>query len=592
MSYTALYRKYRPNNFANVVGQEVIVKILKNSIINNNISHAFLFSGPRGTGKTSVAKIFAHAVNCLDFADDICNTCKNCMFLKENDSDIIEIDAASNNGVEEIRILRDNVKLLPSFCKYKVYIIDEVHMLSTGAFNALLKTLEEPPSHVIFILATTEPNKIPLTILSRCQRFDFNSISMEALNSRLSYILESENKTLSPSVIRHISELSGGGLRDAINLLDQILSLNNSDVTIEEIDKINGNISKDMIFTFFKYLLDGSNEKVLSFINNMANDGKNFADFINQLLIVLRDIVINNQVSDYFDEEYSKKLDEYVIDTEVSVKIAEILNTLLKEIKNSSDQVLLIEIYSMHITQVINNYNKKEISYEQKKEIKENNSHVEPVRDNIEEKEEDKSLTDEKLIDENINDTLDIVTSNEKNEDSYESNNDLVDTSNQKNQTNNAFQKLKEIRINNVLYGANKDILKSVLQNYDEINYYISNKNYNTLSALLLDGKVVVASDEYLLFSFPDESYISRFDSIYKSIELFMNEIYGKTYKVVAVTDIEWTHVKNNFIENKKNNIPYTKIEENDVKLEESDNFSELENSALNIFGENTVSVK
>jgi len=592
MSYTALYRKYRPNNFANVVGQEVIVKILKNSIINNNISHAFLFSGPRGTGKTSVAKIFAHAVNCLDFADDICNTCKNCMFLKENDSDIIEIDAASNNGVEEIRILRDNVKLLPSFCKYKVYIIDEVHMLSTGAFNALLKTLEEPPSHVIFILATTEPNKIPLTILSRCQRFDFNSISMEALNSRLSYILESENKTLSPSVIRHISELSGGGLRDAINLLDQILSLNNSDVTIEEIDKINGNISKDMIFTFFKYLLDGSNEKVLSFINNMANDGKNFADFINQLLIVLRDIVINNQVSNYFDEEYSKKLDEYVIDTEVSVKIAEILNTLLKEIKNSSDQVLLIEIYSMHITQVINNYNKKEISYEQKKEIKENNSHVEPVRDNIEEKEEDKSLTDEKLIDENINDTLDIVTSNEKNEDSYESNNDLVDTSNQKNQTNNAFQKLKEIRINNVLYGANKDILKSVLQNYDEINYYISNKNYNTLSALLLDGKVVVASDEYLLFSFPDESYISRFDSIYKSIELFMNEIYGKTYKVVAVTDIEWSHVKNNFIENKKNNIPYTKIEENDVKLEESDNFSELENSALNIFGENTVSVK
>ena len=584
MSYTALYRKYRPNNFANVVGQEVIVKILKNSIINNNISHAFLFSGPRGTGKTSVAKIFAHAVNCLDFADDICNTCKNCMFLKENDSDIIEIDAASNNGVEEIRILRDNVKLLPSFCKYKVYIIDEVHMLSTGAFNALLKTLEEPPSHVIFILATTEPNKIPLTILSRCQRFDFNSISMEALNSRLSYILESENKTLSPSVIRHISELSGGGLRDAINLLDQILSLNNSDVTIEEIDKINGNISKDMIFTFFKYLLDGSNEKVLSFINNMANDCKNFADFINQLLIVLRDIVINNQVSNYFDEEYSKKLDEYVIDTEVSVKIAEILNTLLKEIKNSSDQILLIEIYSMHITQVINNYNKKE--------IKENNSHVEPVRDNIEEKEEDKSLTDEKLIDENINDTLDIVTSNEKNEDSYESNNDLVDTSNQKNQTNNAFQKLKEIRINNVLYGANKDILKSVLQNYDEINYYISNKNYNTLSALLLDGKVVVASDEYLLFSFPDESYISRFDSIYKSIELFMNEIYGKTYKVVAVTDIEWSHVKNNFIENKKNNIPYTKIEENDVKLEESDNFSELENSALNIFGENTVSVK
>lgn len=188
MAYTALYRKYRPSNFASVVGQEVVVDILKNSILNNKVSHAYLFTGPRGTGKTSIAKILAHAVNCLNFNGDICGECEVCKNLEINDSDIIEIDAASNNGVDEIRTLRDNVKLLPSFCKYKIYIIDEVHMLSTGAFNALLKTLEEPPSHVIFILATTEPNKIPLTILSRCQRFDFNKISNEKLVSRLLYI--------------------------------------------------------------------------------------------------------------------------------------------------------------------------------------------------------------------------------------------------------------------------------------------------------------------------------------------------------------------------------------------------------------------
>ena len=185
MAYTALYRKYRPTNFSSIVGQDVIVDILKNSIINNKVSHAYLFTGPRGTGKTSTAKILAHAVNCLNFTNDICGECSICKSLDLNDNDIVEIDAASNNGVDEIRSLRDNVNLMPAFCKYKIYIIDEVHMLSTGAFNALLKTLEEPPSHVIFILATTEPNKIPLTILSRCQRFDFNKINMNEIMSDL-----------------------------------------------------------------------------------------------------------------------------------------------------------------------------------------------------------------------------------------------------------------------------------------------------------------------------------------------------------------------------------------------------------------------
>lgn len=240
MAYTALYRKYRPTNFSSIVGQDVIVDILKNSIINNKVSHAYLFTGPRGTGKTSTAKILAHAVNCLNFTNDICGECSICKSLDLNDNDIVEIDAASNNGVDEIRSLRDNVNLMPAFCKYKIYIIDEVHMLSTGAFNALLKTLEEPPSHVIFILATTEPNKIPLTILSRCQRFDFNKINMNDLVSRLKYIVNEEGRVVSDNILEQIAKISDGGLRDAINLLDQVLSLPDENINIDEVEKLSG----------------------------------------------------------------------------------------------------------------------------------------------------------------------------------------------------------------------------------------------------------------------------------------------------------------------------------------------------------------
>lgn len=570
MSYTALYRKYRPNNFKNVVGQDVVVEILKNSLNSGHVSHAYLFAGPRGTGKTSVAKIFAKAVNCENFDDDICEKCQSCKFLEGNDTDIIEIDAASNNGVEEIRTIRDNVKLLPTFCKFKIYIVDEVHMLSTGAFNALLKTLEEPPSHVIFILATTEPNKIPATILSRCQRFDFNKISMESLENRLKYILKEEKKNLSDEVVKYISKISDGGLRDAINLLDQALSLSSEEVSVADIDKLCGKVSMDLIFEMFDALFSANYVSILDITNRISSDGKSYSDIVNNMLIMLRDYSINCEVNDYFESDYQDKLNQYSFSSQELVNISKILNELLTEIKNTTNQKMIFEIYLMHLIKVINNKNDKNKIFPQefKKSDSFNNEKV------SHETGDDENISSSVELDENIED---VETSLETNDSSIEK---------------ESFSRLKNVRINNVLYGANKDVLKNVIGEYDRINDFISNKTYNTIAALLIEGKVVVASNDYLLFSFSDETYIAVFDLNYKQIELFLNEIYDHLYKVVAITDNEWSKKREEFILNKKNNIPYVFIEENDVQLEVSDNLGELENSALNIFGEDTISVK
>ena len=242
--YQTLYRKYRPSNFNEVIGQDIIIKTIKNEIKNNKLSHAYIFSGPRGTGKTSTAKIIAKTINCENPIDLMpCNKCVNCTLINNKQSiDIIEIDAASNNGVDEIRELRNNVNLVPSSGKYKIYIIDEVHMLSIGAFNALLKTLEEPPSHVIFILATTEIHKIPNTILSRCQKFDFNKISVNKIKERLEYIIKEEKINIEEEAIIEIARLADGGMRDALSILDQVISYSDDKITVSSIHEINGTI--------------------------------------------------------------------------------------------------------------------------------------------------------------------------------------------------------------------------------------------------------------------------------------------------------------------------------------------------------------
>ena len=545
MAYTALYRKYRPTNFSSIVGQDVIVDILKNSIINNKVSHAYLFTGPRGTGKTSTAKILAHAVNCLNFTNDICGECSICKSLDLNDNDIVEIDAASNNGVDEIRSLRDNVNLMPAFCKYKIYIIDEVHMLSTGAFNALLKTLEEPPSHVIFILATTEPNKIPLTILSRCQRFDFNKINMNDLVSRLKYIVNEEGRVVSDNILEQIAKISDGGLRDAINLLDQLLSLRDENINIDEVEKLSGKISTQSVYELFSYIINNDLVSILNFSTYMFDNGKNYKDLADSMLSFLRDISINTEVPNYFDKSYSELLSKISISFNNLIKMSSIINELLKELKNSNNQKMLFEIYVFQMCNILKNVDKVEV------------------------------------INTSINNNKNVNIKNYKNENiNIETKQNLIDSD------------LKDIRINNVFSGANKEILNSVNSKYYLINDYISNKKYNMVSILLSSGRIVVASDKYLLFSFKNKSDVLKFDSIYKQIEQFLKKIYDESYKIVAVSDKEWEEMKNNYINNIKNKISYVFIEENDVKLEMSENSNALENSALNIFGEDTISVK
>lgn len=294
MSYLALYRKWRPMVFEDVVEQEHVVKTLKNSILAGRIAHAYLFCGTRGTGKTTMAKIFSRAINCQNSKDgDPCNECEVCKgILNGSLLDVIEIDAASNNSVENVREIRDEVVYVPSKAQYKVYIIDEVHMLSTGAFNALLKTLEEPPAHVVFILATTEPHKLPATILSRCQRFDFRRIPVESIVNRIEYIAANSGVSIEEEGLKLIAKMSDGALRDAISILDQCISLGQKHLTYEDVLSIVGIVNS----TFIADIVDSINakevDKVLQFVNILVMDGKNIIQFVSDLVLYYRNLLI------------------------------------------------------------------------------------------------------------------------------------------------------------------------------------------------------------------------------------------------------------------------------------------------------------
>ena len=359
MRYLALYRKYRPTNFSDVYGQDKVINVLKNEIVNDKISHAYLFSGPRGTGKTTTAKIIAKMVNCLNLKDgEPCNECSNCLNFSSN-SDIVEIDAASNNGVDEIRELRDKVNLVPTNSKYKVYIIDEVHMLTTQAFNALLKTLEEPPSHVIFILATTEPYKVPLTVASRCQKFQFSKISNDEIVRRLEFIVNSENLSVDKEILIEIARLSDGGIRDAINMLDQLLSYRKDNITLDDVYDINGSVSYVDLYNVIINILNNNVVDLINFVEKIDSQGKSISKFIEELIVFLKDILIYKNIESYnFDivdkTEKVKTLSLKLTNDNIYMMISQ-LNKVLNDIKISNNSLILFIVSLLKIINIIGN---------------------------------------------------------------------------------------------------------------------------------------------------------------------------------------------------------------------------------------------
>ncbi|EUJ43608.1 DNA polymerase III subunit gamma/tau [Listeria riparia] len=360
MTYQALYRVFRPQSFQDVVGQEHVTRTLKNAIVQNKTSHAYLFSGPRGTGKTSAAKIFAKAINCPNSVDgEPCNACEICTGTTDGSiPDVLEIDAASNNGVEEIRDIREKVKYAPTVAKYKVYIIDEVHMLSTGAFNALLKTLEEPPKHVIFILATTEPHKLPLTIISRVQRFDFKRITTQDIIGRLAFILDEEKIAYDEKALDIVARAAEGGMRDALSLLDQVISYGTQEVTVADALEITGSVAQGMLTELVQAVIDSDAKQALEKLSGLLAEGKDPVRLVEDLLVFFRDVLLFQKAPELTDAMERALIDEAfqtlatVADANKIYQYVTILNDAGQQMRFSNHPGIYIEVALVQLIQV------------------------------------------------------------------------------------------------------------------------------------------------------------------------------------------------------------------------------------------------
>lgn len=358
MSYTALYRKYRPTKFSEIVGQEHITRTLKNQIISNRVGHAYLLTGGRGTGKTSAAKILARAINCLNPQDgEPCNECEICKAaLQGSLTDIVEMDAASNNSVEDIRSIREEVNFLPTLAKYRVYIIDEVHMLSVGAFNALLKTLEEPPEHVKFILATTEPQKLPATILSRCQRFDYKKISPENIKSRLEYICKQSDIKITDEALKTISVLAEGAMRDGLSILERCVQEGEDEINDDKVKELVGIPKVEYINKIVNSVIDCNVDETLQNIDNVIADGKDLNNLIWEIIKYVKDILVfkSSGTLNLYNDEELKQIEEISKKTskERLLKSIYSLSELANDLKMTTQKTIMLEVGIMKLCSI------------------------------------------------------------------------------------------------------------------------------------------------------------------------------------------------------------------------------------------------
>lgn len=538
MSYVALYRKYRPNNFNDLIGQNAVTSIIKNEILNNKVSHAYLFSGPRGTGKTSAAKIIAKMVNCHNLSPDgvPCGTCSSCLNFY-NSSDVVEIDAASNNGVDEIRELRDKVNLVPTYGKYKVYIIDEVHMLTNQAFNALLKTLEEPPKHIIFILATTEFSKIPDTVVSRCQKFQFSRFSTNEIVERLVYIASKENISIDREILVEIARLSNGGLRDAINIFDQFISYSGvsgveSKKSLNDLYLLNGVVSLDEMLCLLDFIIEKKLDKIVSFVNDITKTGKDMSHFLEDFSFLIKNVYLLKNDIDLFDEVFKGKTkalmkfsnnfsSDFLYNTIFS------LNELVNQLRNSNFSSILLTMFFINLSL---NYSSSSV---------------------------DVDFSDKEIVNNDVG-------SNDKNI-SF-TNNSIIE--NIENKTDSKFNiqslslELKKIRINNAFATASKEYKENFLKNW---KIAVSSDNIDPLiKSIISDLDVLVVGENDVIFAVKYDSLLERVYNHFDQIKKIIDSSFEKEYRIVFIDLDEWKYEKDKYILNIKSGKNYVYIDEND----------------------------